>query len=619
MPSRAARALPHVLLAGVLATMLFGFREWAYVTTYRLTPDTRLEDDGASATTRFDLEGDHVVPKLVTHDGHVQLRAAVGRDSSIRAFVEPDTGATYVLTLRQNGADRVLASGAAAGALVLALETGNGIIDVSSTGRVTWSDLRLQRGFEFGRIAGALCALGLGLALCARAGWLSRRGGVVWARVGALLASTAIAGFVAEAGLRAIGPRVSSGIRDARHDLGEVTADPRWEDSPELGHRLRPNVRAVNEWRDGDIVRMGFVPAGVETRRTHRYPFATDAEGFRNARVRDPIDVAALGDSFTDAQTLSVEAAWPSRLETATGWTVQNYGTAGFGPQQERRVLESYALRHRPALVVLAFFAGNDIYEAEALDRAGHIDGAVKPAPKLGWPIKNIVARADTWFVVNALQAAAAGVRQRAALEAVQAFSPPIDPPTEPQFRRGMFSMPVNGRTVRFALMPPYLNTLNFSDADLAARRGWRVTTETLRRMRDATREAGATFVLLFLPSKSQVTLPLLQRAFSRDRLTDALEFYLHDLGGRPDIDRLSTNRLALNRLMQQFCLDERIPFIDATATLQRRLEAGEEVFFPDDSHLSAVGEALIADALLEFLNHEHLGPNPTVLTGQAR
>jgi len=45
--------------------------------------------------------------------------------------------------------------------------------------------------------------------------------------------------------------------------------------------------------------------------------------------------VAALGDSFTDAMTMAAEASWPVRLERTLGVPVQNYGTAGFGPQQE--------------------------------------------------------------------------------------------------------------------------------------------------------------------------------------------------------------------------------------------------------------------------------------------
>ena len=101
---------------------------------------------------------------------------------------------------------------------------------------------------------------------------------------------TALAGGIAvrlltlEIGLRALGDRVPSGIASERHDLGEVRQDPRWEDTLRFGRRLRPRVDAVNEWRYGDIVRMGYVPAAVSDGVLHRFAFQTDDEGFRNAR-----------------------------------------------------------------------------------------------------------------------------------------------------------------------------------------------------------------------------------------------------------------------------------------------------------------------------------------------
>src|SRR4029077_13277478 len=119
----------------------------------------------------------------------------------------------------------------------------------------------------------------------------------------------------------------------------------------------------------------------------HRFSFQTDEEGFRNARTRARIDVAALGDSFTDAMTLDAADSWTSRLERETGLAVQNYGTAGFGPQQELRVLTDYALGHHPRVVVLAYFAGNDLFDAEAFDEFDRSDGTIR-RPDPGWPIR---------------------------------------------------------------------------------------------------------------------------------------------------------------------------------------------------------------------------------------
>jgi hypothetical protein len=204
--------------------------------------------------------------------------------------------------------------------------------------------------------------------------------------------------------LRALGERVPSGIAAERHDLGEANGDPHWVESPRYARRLRASVETVNEWRDGDIVRMGFIPPSKTQGPLHRYTFHTDAEGFRNPSVRDSFEIAALGDSFTDALTMTREASWPAQLEERLGVAVQNYGTASFGPQQELMVLKEYAAKHRPKTVVLAFFAGNDIFDAEAFDAFQRSGGTIKRTQP-GWRIKDVVSRIDTWFVVSALRA----------------------------------------------------------------------------------------------------------------------------------------------------------------------------------------------------------------------
>ncbi len=68
--------------------------------------------------------------------------------------------------------------------------------------------------------------------------------------------------------------------------------------------------------------------------------------------------------------------------------------------------------------------------------------------------------------------------------------------------------------------MPPYLNTLTFSERDLAARRGWTLTRQAIDEMQDVSRSIGATFVVVFLPFKSQVYLPWLAQSQPSDELS---------------------------------------------------------------------------------------------------
>ena len=602
-----------------------------HVTTYRLYLDQSVDDaarqwvrpwtSSSTATQRFDLEGARVVPQILMSAGfdRVSFRTAIGKDSTIRAELRPEGRAGYEIRLHQDGTDRLLAGGEINRATSIAcpFPTGTGVLEFIGRGQLTWSDLRVQRNLE---IAPELWGLGIVAVLA----WVRTRrhrtfllkaapsaplarGASAWLAILTVLGSTASGLLIVEAGLRAVGTKLSGGISSARHDLGERTDDPRWQQSTRYGQRLAANFDAVNQWRYGDIIRMGFLPPAVADGRVHRYGFHTDAEGFRNRTTRDRIDVAALGDSFTDALTMPMESGWAMQLEGLIDRPVQNYGTAGFGPQQELLVLKDYALHHQPRVVVLAFF-GNDLRDAEVFELTGRTDVAIGH-PALGWPIKDVVSRADTWFLVSALRAAAIATvsEWRAGSDASTAgrASPPPGGPAA--FDGGMFSVPVNGRVLRWAFMPPYLKLLNFSEHDLEARRGWTLTGQAIGEMQRVSRAAGAELVVMFLPFKSQVYLPLLLRTFSRAELAADLQMALHGPPEQPDVDAMSRNRLALNALMRRFCETTHIPFVDTTGALQARVDAGDNVYFPDDSHLNEAGEAIVAAELARFLRDRRL------------
>ncbi len=625
------RRLPLILAIGALAVGMLIVRNWLYVTTYRLYLSQRIDSAPRSAAAqRFDIEGTRVVPQIVSReDDLIAFKTAIGLPSTLHVDVRPSGPAGYEVRWRDGSTVELLALGSASAPVTIthAIPARAGTIEFVSHGSLTWIDPRVVRDL---RVVPHVVAIAL---LLAGALALSRRRGpppaeplaagarIVWFRRLALAGSIAISLLALEIGLRALGDRVPSGIAAQRHDLGEVRRDPRWEDTPRFGRRLRSRVDAINEWRHGDIVRMGYIPAAVSDGTLHRFTFQTDAEGFRNARVRERIDVAALGDSFTDAMTLPVEDAWPTRLERKTGMAVQNYGTAGFGPQQELLTLKEYAARHHPRVVVLAYFAGNDVFDAEAFDEFARSAGAVRRAVQ-GWQIKDVVSRADNWFLVSALRAAGTWMAklERAEARVDAAPSAPAgraettraaSDATVPgvAFDRGMFTAAVNGRAMRWAFMPPYLNTLTFSERDLAARTGWALTRQAIAEMQDVSRGIGARFVVMFLPFKSQVYLPWLAQSSAAPELARDLQFYLPDNPGTPDVAAMLRNRLAQNRLMRRFCDERGIPLLDTTDALTEQFTAGENVYFPDESHLNERGHAVVADALAAYLTT----PGPSV------
>ena len=107
----------------------------------------------------------------------------------------------------------------------------------------------------------------------------------------------------------------------------------------------------------------------------------------------------------------------------------------------------------------------------------------------------------------------------------------------------------------------------------------------------------------MFLPFKSQVYLPLLAGSMPAGELSDALHFYLRDEPRAPDVSVMMRNRLAQNVMLRRFCEASGIRFLDTTDALTARLRAGENVYFPDESHLNETGHRIVADTLAKFLD----------------
>jgi hypothetical protein len=163
----------------------------------------------------------------------------------------------------------------------------------------------------------------------------------------------------------------------------------------------------------------------------------------------------------------------------------------------------------------------------------------------------------------------------------------------------------VAGRTLQFAFLPPYLNYLKLSREQIQASLGWELTRRSFHEMDRLIRSQGGKLIVLFIPSKPQVYLPLLEASFPPAELRRALHFCLRDQPQPPEVEVMMRNRLALNDLMRDFCAAEGIAFLDLITELQSRLGAGHNVYFPDDSHWNAAGHETAAATLAKRLRGE--------------
>ena len=93
--------------------------------------------------------------------------------------------------------------------------------------------------------------------------------------------------------------------------------------------------------------------------------------------------IAVLGDSFTEARQMPIEETYWHRLGEALeacpalgGKTVEvmNFGIGGYSTTQSLLVYETDARRFKPDLVLLGFFAGNDVRENSRALSVGRTD-----------------------------------------------------------------------------------------------------------------------------------------------------------------------------------------------------------------------------------------------------
>src|SRR6185436_19313268 len=121
-------------------------------------------------------------------------------------------------------------------------------------------------------------------------------------------------------------------------------------------------------------------------------------------------------------------------------------------------------------------------------------------------------------------------------LEDYSGEDPELPPATRPAFDRGLFTLPVAGRTLQFAFLPPYLNRLTLSRQQLEASRGWQLTRRSYQEMASLLRAQDAELVVLFIPFKAQVYLPVLEASFPPAELRSALRASLGDQPQTPDV-----------------------------------------------------------------------------------
>lgn len=333
-----------------------------------------------------------------------------------------------------------------------------------------------------------------------------------------------------------------------------------------------------------------------------------DRKGFRNRAVPDEIDVIAMGDSQTYGIGVERDEAWPAQLSEAGGLSAYNMAFGGWGPVH-CLVLFPEALSLEPRVVVVAFYSGNDLYDAyrlayarepladlrttdsrtrEEIRRAesespieGEINRTVGSAASGGF--REYLAEHSTIFgLLRTVRRSGDNKRTEESEKSAQWAT----------IRQAALDRPdrefaFESDDLRTVFTPKYRRVgLNVHDPRIAE--GERIAFEAIKRMEQSAHKAGVRFFVLRIPTKELVFEPLVGAGSGV-----APEEY------RLLVEDEQTFWAEADEFFRQYGIRQ----IDSIPFLRQCLERGVSPYkMTRNGHPNAAGHRAIADSVLDAL-----------------
>lgn len=306
--------------------------------------------------------------------------------------------------------------------------------------------------------------------------------------------------------------------------------------------------------------------------------FYTDELGFPNPAPLPPrVDVVVLGRSYS--MGAQAEAPWPRLLEQDYGLRALNLSQSGSDQSLKLEYLLRYGLPRSPRWVIVEILPSMDILPYEEQD--------VWLAPDLPQPLAQSLLR--RWLIDES--------------QGGEGESSNYIYPME-------LDLPENRAALTF--FNHYLEALSLDTRQLSASLQWQAFRASLMDMVEAARREGACVAMLYVPTKENIYLPMAldanQAAPAFEGLTawglgsdDSLQA---QAGRRVDPLDAARNAHAARDLLKEFAERQNLAFIDPTDCFQASISQGLQPFMRYDTHWSALGHRLIADLIMDTLDH---------------
>jgi hypothetical protein len=327
-----------------------------------------------------------------------------------------------------------------------------------------------------------------------------------------------------------------------------------------------------------DLIEMGLAPPSARDAEPARVLLTLDRWGLPNAEVPENADVVLLGDSFVYSMGMQDPPGLAQRLTAATGLRAYCAGVTGIGPYQELYLLERIALPLQPERVVWFVFGGNDLQGAGAT--LAHREAGRESLMDRLWPAGPPRLR----------------LRDLARWMLQSTGGRPPGP--------GHPGVAVSGGSSEHLAWfhPEYTSALAVQPEFLDEWPAYLGLLECLENGADLCRAAGTDLWVVFLPSKAECYLPLLD-AEQEAALVEQC-FFGREAPPReswPDLVAQMRSHLgALGGRLGAECAARGIRFFDATEALREEMAAGRPPYFAADTHLGLQGQARLLKELVE-------------------
>lgn len=343
---------------------------------------------------------------------------------------------------------------------------------------------------------------------------------------------------------------------DETYDLRETDGD--------LFHYMKGKVKPLSPDEDQVVARVHMT---------------TDADGFRNSSPeKAAYEIVALGDSFTRAS--GVASPWTQKLAEIRKSDVLNLGDIGFGPQDELKVLRQYGLRKQPQWVIMAYFEGNDLYDAAAYEQANPF----------------IVFRFGRYILGRSVESWHQRISSMDSAAAVSNYRYPI-------------TITINDKDLEMVFFSSYISWLSLSREEIAASQNFHLVGETILEVQDLSRAAQANFLLVYVPSKSHIYLPYVNDPETVTNVfADVPVIELDDTGSLQFGNETATPGLVRQHmddqahLLADFAAGHSIRFLDLTPIFHEEAGRGTQLYHLYDTHWNQLGHNLAAEAIYEYM-----------------